>query len=206
MLMALDYPQLKKATITLFLVMDSLGNVPIFLSILNNVDPVRRQRIIRREMFIALLFLLGFLFLGKYILSAMGLQGPALSIAGATILFIIALNMIFPSETNKFSKQMSDPFIVPMAVPLVAGPTTMAILMLNATQAPQLMFTWVTALVIAWLITSVILMSSEFLRKALTDRGLMAMERLMGILLISMAIQMGLTGAQDFFTKTPLVH
>lgn len=198
-----DQPTVYTASVTLFLVMDSLGNVPIFLSILNHVDPKRRRQIIIREMLIALLFLLGFLFLGKYILEAMQLNPAALSIAGGVILFIISLNMIFPSEHNKFAKQQSEPFIVPMAVPLVAGPTTMAMLMLFGNAYPGEMDTWFVALLIAWLASSIILVSSEFLRKLLTDKGLMAVERLMGILLITMAIQMGFNGAKNFFTTAP---
>lgn len=188
------------AAVTLFLVMDPLGNVPIFISVLNNVDPQRRTKVLVREMLIALGFLLVFLYFGKFILQAMSISSDALSIAGGIILFLIALNMIFPNEgKEKSHKQMGEPFIVPLAIPLVAGPTTMAVLMLFATRQPNHMGMLTTALLIAWVASAMILLSSEFLRKILSDKGLVAVERLMGIILMTMAIQMSLSGIKTFF-------
>src|SRR4051812_4399140 len=111
------------ATVTLILVMDPLGNVPMFLSILNSVSPRRRKWIALRETFIAFIILLIFLFFGKYLLQSMQISEPALGIAGGTILFLIAIRMIFPpdEDANK-AKQVGEPFIVPLAVPFVAGP------------------------------------------------------------------------------------
>ena len=125
------------ATITLILVMDPLGNIPIFLSTLNFVNPARRKFIILRETFIAFLILTAFLFFGQYILEGMQISEPALSIAGGIILFLIAIRMIFPSEENQQVKQHTEPFIVPLAIPFIAGPSTMAMVMLFANQAPQ---------------------------------------------------------------------
>src|SRR5687768_15091076 len=111
------------ATITLILVMDPLGNIPVFISVLNRVVPNRRHKIILRETFIAFIILLLFLFFGKYLLESMQISGPALSIAGGIILFLIAIKMIFPHEENtKPTAQAGEPFIVPLAIPLIAGP------------------------------------------------------------------------------------
>jgi len=188
------------ATITLFLVMDPLGNIPMFLAALNNVNPERRRQIILRETFIALLILLFFLFFGKYILEYMQISEPALGIAGGIILFLIAIRMIFPhEESNQEAKPRAEPFIVPLAIPLIAGPSTMTIVMLLATTSPQHLGLWASALFLAWIPCTIILVFADFLRKILGERGLTAIERLMGMILTTMAIQMFLTGIQQFF-------
>ena len=189
------------AAITLILVMDPLGNIPMFLSILNGVDPKRRQKIILRETFIALIILAGFLFFGKYILEGMQISQPALSIAGGIILFLIAIKMIFPHETHDSprAKQRTEPFIVPLAIPLFAGPSTMTVVMLMASQSPEQIWVWALALFIAWFISALILVFAEQLRKILREKGLIAIERLMGMILTTMAVQMFLTGVAQFF-------
>jgi MarC family membrane protein len=188
------------ATITLLLVMDPLGNIPMFLSILHSVNPKKRKFIILRESCIALFILTVFLFFGKYILEGMQISEPALSIAGGIILFLIAIRMIFPHEENeKRSQPRNEPFIVPLAIPLIAGPSTMTIVMLLASQSPQHLALWMLALFIAWFISTIFLVFADFLRKILGDRGLTAVERLMGMILTTMAVQMFLTGIQKFF-------
>lgn len=191
---------LYSATITLILVMDPLGNIPLFLSALNHVEPKRRQPIILRETFIAFIVLLIFLFFGKYILEGMHISQPALSISGGIILFLIALKMIFPSdEYEKRSTQVGEPFIVPLAVPFIAGPSTMTVVMLLGHQSPQHIWLWGLALTIAWLISTIFLVFADSLRKILGERGLLAIERLMGMILTTMAVQMFLTGVEQFF-------
>ncbi len=188
------------AIITLILVMDPLGNVPVFLSILNKIDVKKRQYIIFRETFIAFIILLIFLFFGKYILQSMNISSPALGISGGMILFLIAIKMIFPSEEHVTrSAHVGEPFIVPLAIPLVAGPSALAFVMLLANQDPRHIWLWAFALLIASLTTTVILMFANTLRKILGDRGLTAIERLMGMILTTMAVQMFLTGLQEFF-------
>lgn len=188
------------ATLTLLLVMDPLGNVPMFLSVLNSVAPQRRKKIILRETFIAFVILAMFLFFGKYILEGMQISQPALSVAGGIILFLIAVRMIFPHEDgNPHSKQINEPFIVPLAIPFVAGPSTMTVVMLLATQQPDNLGLWFVALLIAWVICTMILVFAENLRKILGERGLIAVERLMGMILTTMAVQMFLNGIGAFF-------
>ena len=190
---------LYSATLTLRLVMDPLGNIPMFLSILNSVNPNRRKLIILRETFIAFIILVIFLFFGKYILEGMHISEPTLSVAGGIILFLIAIRMIFPHENNGRSpKQVGEPFIVPLAVPFVAGPSTMTVVMLLANQQPNHLMLWFFALTIAWLACTIILVFAENLRKILGERGLVAIERLMGMILTTMAVQMFLTGVKQF--------
>jgi multiple antibiotic resistance protein len=188
------------ATITLILVMDPLGNIPVFLSVLNSVEPKHRRRIILRETFIAFLVLILFLFYGKYILEGMRISDPALSISGGIILFLIAIKMIFPNEEHdRRPKHLGDPFIVPLAVPLIAGPSTMTMIMLLGNQYPQLIWLWALALFIAWAFSTIVLVFADTLRKILGERGLVAIERLMGMILTTMAVQMFLTGVEHFF-------
>lgn len=190
---------LYSATLTLILVMDPLGNIPLFISVLNHVDPKRRQQIILRETFIAFLILAFFLFFGQHILEGMHISEPALQISGGIILFLIAIRMIFPHEEHKDKSHLKgEPFIVPLAVPLIAGPSTMTMVMLLANQAPYDMPRWLIALTIAWCISTTILVFADFLRKILRERGLIAIERLMGMVLTTMAVQMFLSGIQQF--------
>ena len=189
------------ATITLIFVMDPLGNIPIFLSILKNVSTSRRSWIILRETFIALIILTAFLFFGKYILEGMQISQPALTIAGGIVLFLISVPMIFPhdDEEKTNTKFSGEPFIVPLAVPLIAGPSTMAMVMLFANQQPHHIWLMFLALFIAWFISTIIIVFSVSLRKFLGERGLIAIERLMGMILTTMAVQMFLTGIGQFF-------
>jgi multiple antibiotic resistance protein len=208
------------AAITLFLVMDPLGNIPVFLSVLKNCPPHRRVRIIAREMIIALAILTVFLFFGKYILSSLDISGPALSIGGGVVLFLIALRMIFPPRDNSshntpnggtsepgehqfaaghgVAADGEEPLLVPLAVPLVAGPSSMAMVILISTQYPERMLTWFLSLLIAWLAGSLILVSSEFLRRHLGHRVIIALERLMGMLLTTVAVEMLLRGIDAY--------
>lgn len=192
---------LYSATITLILVMDPLGNIPIFLSILNHVDPKRRKIVVIRETFIAFLILVAFLYFGKNILEGLNITQPALSISGGIILFLIALRMIFPpeDEEQKSPRVSAEPYIVPLAVPLIAGPSTMAVVMLLANQAPQHMNLWLLALLIASVFCTITLVFADFLRKILGDRGITALERLMGMILTTLAVQMFLTGVGAYF-------
>lgn len=190
---------LTSAALTLVFVMDPLGNIPFFLSALKPVAAKKRQRIIFRESFIAFIILLLFLLFGQYILEGMHISQPALSIAGGIILFLIAIRMIFPDHSkDEKGQNVVEPFIVPLAVPLIAGPSTMAMVMLLANQAPNDKPLLVAALATAWGITTVILLFAENLRKVLGERGLIAVERLMGMILTTMAVQMLLSGIEQF--------
>jgi multiple antibiotic resistance protein len=178
--------------------MDPLGNIPMFMSVLKSVDPDRRLWIILRESLIALLILIVFLFTGEYILKGLGLSHEALSIAGGIILFLIALRMIFPAEETK-ERQMGEPFIVPLAIPLVAGPSAMAVILLFATQYANEILSIFGALVGASIVVTIILLFCNPLAKMLGQKGLIAVERLMGMILTTIAVQMFLTGLDTYF-------
>lgn len=186
------------AAITLILVMDPMGNVPVFLSLLKNVEPKRRVWILLRESMIAYCILALFVFSGKYILKGLGISDEALSIAGGIILFLIALRMIFPHHDDNQKLPHGEPFIVPMAIPLIAGPSSLAMVVLFATQQNANLWKVLAAVTIASVVSSLILLSSEPLRRVLRERGLIAVERLMGMILTTLAVQMFLTGVVAF--------
>ena len=187
------------AVITLILVMDPFGGIPVFLSLLKHSPARRRRIIILREMAIALAILVLFLFFGKYILSGLHISEPALNISGGVILFLIALRMIFPRRTQEEENgESGEPIVVPLAVPLIAGPSTLATVMLLATGYPNTILRWMFALLIAWSAALLVLLSGDLLRKLLGDRVIQAIERLMGMILTTMAVQMLLSGVQEF--------
>lgn len=188
------------AVITLFLVMDSIGNVPVFLSLLKDIDPKRRLWIISREMLFAFLILIVFLLFGDDVLNGLNLSSSALLISGGVILFIIAIRMIFPmKDRSKDDELEGEPFIVPLAIPLMAGPSAIATVIIFSTQEPNRMGIWFLAVLIASLASLLLLLSSNFLMKLLGKKGLYAMERLMGMMLTTIAVQMFLDGLKTFF-------
>jgi len=187
------------AAILLFLVMDPLGNIPLFLTVLKDIPPEKRRTIIIRELLISLVVLIIFLFSGRFILRALDLSEPSLSIAGGIILFIIALKMIFSSADAPFNVSPDkEPFIVPLAIPLIAGPSAMASVLLLSTREPDRIAEWLLALICAWIVTAIILILSTHLSRALGHRGLIAMERLMGMILTNLSVQMFLNGIGKF--------
>lgn len=186
------------AAITLLLVMDPFGNIPVFLSVLKDFSGRRRRLIILREMIIAFALLVLFLFFGKYILAGMNISEPALAIAGGVILFFIAIRMIFPSTTRAHVNRAEEPIIVPLAVPLVAGPSSMATVILFSTANPGRLPVLLAALSVAWAVSFVVLFFSDFLHRVVGSRGLNALERLMGMILTTMAVQMLLDGIAKF--------
>jgi multiple antibiotic resistance protein len=191
------------AGILLFLIMDPLGNIPLFLSLLRNVDPARRRLVLIRELLIALVVLFIFLFSGKYLLSALQLKAESVSIAGGIVLFLIGIRMIFPPKDGIFGGDVdSEPFIVPMAIPAVAGPSTMAAVMLLANSNPGRTVDWSIALFLAWLATSALLISSTYLYRWLGHSVLVALERLMGMLLVALSVQMFLDGVVAYVRLT----
>ncbi|MFM2475945.1 YhgN family NAAT transporter [Celerinatantimonas sp. MCCC 1A17872] len=187
------------ATLMLFLIMDPLGNTPVFMAIMKHIDRKRQVKILIRELIFALIIMMAFLWAGEQILSFLNLRQEAVSIAGGIILFLIALKMIFPGEDGLAGLAAGDePFLVPMAIPMIAGPSILATLLLMAHQDPTRMGEWSLALILAWLGTSVILISGGFLTRYLGERGLTAIERLMGMILIMLSVQMLLDGVAKY--------
>lgn len=190
---------LLSATLLLFFVMDPLANVPLFMAALRDVPPDRVRGVIVRDLLIALVVLVFFLFLGRYLLQALHLSAASLTAAGGVVLLLIALRMVFPSpERNLQEEVRTEPFIVPLAIPYTAGPGAMATILLFMSQEPERWPVWLAATFLAWLATAAILFFSGDLRRLLGDRGLTAIERLMGMILVIIAVDMLLSGVAEF--------
>ena len=187
------------AALLLFLILDPLGNIPVFLSLLKGLPPARQRVVIVRELLIALGVLMLFLWTGRFLLELMHLRQESVSIAGGIILFLIGLRMIFPSADGIMGEQPEgEPFIVPMAIPMIAGPSGMAAVMLLGSQEPGRMGAWSLALAIAWAATAIILFSATYLQKWLGTRVLTAIERLMGMVIVAISVQMLLDGIASY--------
>ena len=188
------------AILLLIIIMDPIGNVPVFLSILKNIPIERRRIIIIRELLIALIILLFFMFVGRYLLQMLEIEQSSLGIAGGIILFIIAIRMIFPGTKPMFShNETAEPLIVPLAVPMLAGPSAIAAVILFMAQEPNRWVEWTFVVFVACLITGVILVSSETLGRKLGNRALIAIERLMGIILVMVSVDFILDGIKQTF-------
>jgi multiple antibiotic resistance protein len=191
-------------TFSLFLLMDSIGNIPLYIILLHGMEEKKQLRIILREMIIALITIILFYFLGEALLSFLHIRLEAIKISGAIILFLISLKMVFPSKEGDVQefRQIADPFIVPLAIPLVAGPAVLASVMLLSKQglSPLLMM---GAIFLSWSASLLVLISAPFLRKKLGTQGIFATQKLMGLILILLSVEMFLDGLASFLHIHP---
>ena len=190
------------AAVLLFLVMDPFGNVPLFLSVLRPVAPERRRKVIARELIIALGILIVFLFCGRFLLEAIGVTESSLTVAGGVILFLIALRMVFPPPGGAFAADVeeggAEPLVVPLAIPFIAGPSALASVLFIMSSDPTRWPEWLAAVFLAWAVSGVVLLLSVNIERLLGRRGLVAIERLMGMVLTAIATTMILTGIGEF--------
>lgn len=183
----------------LFLMMDPVGNVPLYVALLKDIPPKRQKIVIIRELLIALITIVLFIFVGESLLGLLGVRQETVQIAGGIILFVIALKLVFPSEKEPSARTSGEPFIVPLAIPFVAGPSVLAAVMIYSRTSP--LPSLLGATFIAWVGTAIILVSSTFLKRILGEKGISACERLMGLILTLIAIQMFLEGFRIFLTQ-----
>lgn len=186
----------------LVLTTDPLGNVPSFISILQPIPENRRRAIVIRELFFALGIMLAFVFLGRSVTGILGIQQEAVTMAGGIVLFLVALEMILPGQgrrTTHAEEPDSEPFIVPLATPLIAGPSTLATIIL-LTSKPGGTSTALWAVLIAWVVSFFTLLSSPFIMRVLKQRGSRAVERLMGMMLVMLSVQMFLNGLREYLS------
>ena len=192
------------ATILLILVMDPFGNMPLVISVLKNVAPRARTRVVLRECVIAYTVLLAFMFGGEKFMHLLRLSDNALAIAGGLILFLIALRMVFPHAEGVFGDSGDKgTFIVPLAVPAIAGPSALATVLLLVSREPQRVFDWVTALSLAMLISTLVMIAAQRISGWIGKRGVIAVERLMGLVLTAIAVEMLLAGIERFVVGLP---
>lgn len=187
------------AAILLVLVLDPFGNIPLVISALSRVPRERHARVVLRECVFAYVILLAFMAGGRTFMQWLQLSDVSLSIAGGIILFLIALRMVFAHPDGIFGDMRDgEPFLVPLAVPAIAGPSALATVMLMASRDPVHLGTWVLAVSVAMGVTTVVLLGASRLQAALGDRAIAAFERLMGLVLTAVAVQMLLNGVQTF--------
>ena len=192
-------PDVFSAAVLLLLVIDPFGNVPVVIAALANVAPARRAPIVLRECAAAYLLLLAFMFGGQTFLQWLQLSQVSLTIAGGIILFLIALRMVFRHPEGIFGDPPGgEPFLVPLAIPSIAGPSALATVMLMATRSPAQWLSWIVALTAAMAATTIVLLGAHRLQRLLGERGMLAVERLMGLVLTALAVQMLLDGVRTF--------
>jgi small neutral amino acid transporter SnatA (MarC family) len=190
------------AVVLLLLVCDPFGNVPLFISALRDVPHERRRRIILRECVIAFAVLTVFVFVGQPFLDLLGLSELSLQIGGAVVLMLVAIRMVFPSPEGVYGQPPGgEPFIVPLAVPALAGPSALATVLLLVSRDPQQTWTWVGAIAVAMAVSAVILAFAERLQHWLGERVTIAFERLMGLVLAAMAVELMLRGIKTFVAQ-----
>lgn len=197
----MDLAYLISSIFTLTLVMDPMGNLPVFISTLKGVPEERRKKIVIRELFIALFIMIFFLFFGKSVMTLLNINIVSLSVAGGIILFIIAMGMIFPGKANFAANPEGEPFIVPLAIPLVCGPSTLTIILIFTMREPHLWSMWLLVVLCAWLVNIIILSFSGYLSKLFGKRGMLALEKLMGMFLVTLSVQMVLEGIKKFLSN-----
>jgi multiple antibiotic resistance protein len=183
----------------LFIVLDPFGNLVLINTLLKDRSPATRRRIMLRESIIALAILEAAVFAGHSVMNALGLQTASLGIAGGIVLFMIAMGMIFPAKRMLDEEDVTDPVIVPIAIPLLAGPGTISLILLLAQKQDRILVS--LAVLIACILSSVILALSPRIHALLGTRGSRALERLMGMLLIMMSVQMILDGLLVFLKQ-----
>ncbi len=192
------------ATILLVLVMDPFGNMPLVISVLKNVEPDARTRVVLRECAIAYAVLLAFMFGGDKFMHLLRLSDNALAIAGGLILFLIALRMVFPHTEGIFGDTGdTGTFIVPLAIPAIAGPSALATVLLLVSREPQRVLDWVAALSVAMLASTLVMISAQRISDWIGRRGVIAVERLMGLVLTAIAVEMLLAGIERFIVQLP---
>ena len=188
------------ALVLLLLVLDPFGSLPIFISVLKGVAPERRTRVAVRETLIAFAVLLAFMLAGQGFLNLMRLSERSLEVAGGVILLIIAIRMIFSGGAEVYaSDSQREPLIFPLAVPLLAGPSAMATVLLLASRQPDRMLYWVGALTLAMGLSGIVLLLSDRIRRWLGSSMVSAIEKLMGLVLTAIAVEMVLAGLKRYF-------
>ncbi len=191
--------ELFSATILLVLVLDPFGNLPIVVSLLGKVPAQRRPRVVLRECFFAYVILVAFMAGGQTFMRWLQLSDESLAIAGGIILFLIALRMVFPHPDGVFGDALGgEPFLVPLAVPSIAGPSALATVMLMTSRDPAHLSTWAVALTLAMVLTTLVLLAAQRLQAVLGERAIQAFERLMGLVLTALAVEMLLNGVRAF--------
>jgi small neutral amino acid transporter SnatA (MarC family) len=187
------------AVVLLLLVADPFGNIPIFIAALRDVPAERRLRIVLRECLIAFSVLSVFVFVGRPFLETLGLSELALQLGGAVVLMLVALRMVFPTPEGVYGPSPGgEPFIVPLAIPALAGPSALATVMLLVSREPGRWLEWIAAIAVVMAVCAVVLVFADRLQQWLGEKVTAAFERLMGLVLAAIAVELLLRGIRDY--------
>lgn len=187
---------------TLLFIIDPIGNIPVVLSVLRTVPAERHTRIIFRELLLGLVLMLSFLFCGKVFLSLFQLETGVMKMAGSVILFLVGIKMVFPDQHALPSTTEEEPFIVPIATPMIAGPSAFTTLVIMGETKGTSRLTTCAALLVAWTLACLIMISAPCLYRLLKEKGITALERITGILLLILSIQMCVEGARGIIATS----
>ena len=187
--------------VTLILVMDPFGNIPLFITALKRVPQERRTKVLLRELFIALFIMMIFLFGGAKMLSWLGIAKYSLGISGGIVLFIMSIKLVFNSvidEQAQINQRDEEPFLVPLAIPLIAGPASLSMLMILSAGDPEKVWSLFTAVIIASVLNGIVLLLSFPISNILGRRGIIALERLTGLVMVLISVNMMMGGISEF--------
>jgi MarC family membrane protein len=192
---------LSAAVLLLLLVLDPFGSLPVYLATLSAVAQERRLYLAIRESVIAFVILLLFMLSGQQFLTLMHLTERSLAVSGGVILFIIAIRMVFGEASGGLAdtKISHEPFIVPLAVPMLAGPSAMATVLMMASTEQDNLITWILALAIAVAISCLVIISANQIRRIVGSDVVEATQKLMGLVLAAVATEMILSGLKKYF-------
>lgn len=179
----------------IFFVLNATGQIPLFLAMLARFDQKRQIKIIIRELIFALAILILFTFFGDAILRILGISRPIIAIAGGVLLFLISLTMIFPKTVSEGGEKAltHEPMIIPLAIPVITGPGAITTVMLYAHETGSA-FLVAGAAFAAWVPSLIILLLGSYIKQILGEKGLVAVERLGGMLVCLIGIQMFTSG------------
>ncbi len=188
------------STVILFLlVIDPFGNIPIFVSALKELPAKRRMLVVLREHLFAFVIFVVFMFFGREFLALLRLSDYSMGIAGGVVILLVALRMIFPSREGIFGEfPQGEPFFVPLAVPCIAGPSTLTAILLLVAQAPERRWTWILAMSVVMVVSAMVALGAGRLAKTLGDRGIAGFERLVGLMLAAVSVDMLLRGIEKY--------
>ncbi len=192
-------------TFLLFFVMDPIGNIPIFAIVLENKTLKQKNWIVVREVIFSLIVLILFLFIGNSILNYLNISQSSLKISGSIILFIISIRMIFPMATHSQTQHYifgelpeGEPFLFPLAIPSLAGPSAITTVILISNQNPNMIDIWMISIFVSCILALLILLSSNYILRFIGKKGIYALEKLMGMALIAISVEMFLKGIKEF--------
>ncbi|OIQ44898.1 MAG: MarC family transcriptional regulator [Roseobacter sp. MedPE-SW] len=192
--------------VTLFVIIDPIGLTPIFLALTQGATPQERRSIALRAAFTAMFLLALFAAFGEAVLGFAGISMAAFRVAGGVLLFITALDMLFERRTKRRENQgeeaveADDPSVFPLSIPLIAGPGSIATVILLSGQKPGLEgFALVMCVVFAVLIVMLAMfLASGLFERAMGKTGINVVTRLLGMLLAALSVQFVLDGLRDF--------